>query len=325
MKKVFLSAVAIAVFGLYPASEVMAQENQDKEKSKNKLGEYDEIVIRQKDADKNGKVTIVVEDGAVTVNGKPLDEFDDESLSVRRRSATRYRMATPASPFRNGTTVWSRDGEDRPVLGVTTKITDEGVTITSVSENSGAAKAGLKEDDVITRVGDVEIDSPDELTRTIIKNKPEDKIVITYKRDGKENKTTATLGKREMTAFGAGGNVYVPAVPEMPHFEFESGPNGHTFFSTGRPRLGIRAQDTEDGKGVKVLSVDKGSVAEKAGIKEDDIITEFDGETINNTSELVSASRDARDKTSLNVKLSRNGQTQSMEIKIPKKLKTANL
>ena len=37
---------------------------------------------------------------------------------------------------------------------------------------------------------------------------------------------------------------------------------------SGRPRLGIRAQETEDGKGLKVVDVADESVASKAGIKE---------------------------------------------------------
>ena len=91
------------------------------------------------------------------------------------------------------------------------------------------------------------------------------------------------------------------------------------------PKLGIKAQDTEEGKGVKVLDVADESLAEKAGIKEGDIITEFDGKTINSADDLAEAAQDAREKSSMKVQLTRDGKSQTIEIKIPKKLKTANL
>jgi serine protease Do len=93
----------------------------------------------------------------------------------------------------------------------------------------------------------------------------------------------------------------------------------------GRPRLGIRAQDTEDEKGAKVLDIAEESIAEKAGIKKDDVITEFDGKPVNNADDLSAAARDSREKPSIKVKLNRGGTAQNVEIKIPKNLKTTNL
>jgi len=116
---------------------------------------------------------------------------------------------------------------------------------------------------------------------------------------------------------------------ETPGFNFDW--KDGDFFSPrvygfgNKPRLGIRAQDTEDGKGVKVLSVDDESTAEKAGIKEGDVITEFDGKKISSTDELVDAARDAKDKAAFKITFNRDGKSQSVEVKTPKKLKTANL
>jgi serine protease Do len=76
---------------------------------------------------------------------------------------------------------------------------------------------------------------------------------------------------------------------------------------------------------VKVLDVDNESAAEKAGLKKDDIITEFDGKKVSTTEDLIMASRDSREKPAVKVTFNRNGKSQSVEIKTPKKLKTANL
>ena len=76
---------------------------------------------------------------------------------------------------------------------------------------------------------------------------------------------------------------------------------------------------------MKVLDVDDESAAEKAGIKKDDVITEFDGKKVNSTDELASAARESKEKPAVKVTFNRDGKSQSVEIKTPKKLKTANL
>lgn len=339
MKKYFASALAIAMIALVPSTQALAQdkvEKAEKEKSKNKLSEYDEIIIKQKEVDKNGKVTVEIKDGQVTVNGKPIEEYDDENISVRKRNATRIIRSTPASPFRGQANTWSFDVDgdglnDREIafLGVSSNESEGGAKVISVTDNSAAEKAGLKEGDVITKVNDKTVSNPAELSEVISNLKPEEKATISYKRDGKANSASVTLGKRKVMGFANGG-VVAPRVHVNPHledlnFEFHNDNMNRVFNYGGRPRIGLKAQDTEDGKGVKVIDVDEGSAAEKAGIKEDDIITEFEGKAVNSADELAVASREAKDKSSMKVKLLRNGKSQDIEVKIPKKLKTANL
>ena len=106
-----------------------------------------------------------------------------------------------------------------------------------------------------------------------------------------------------------------------------SGDN-YDFFGEGFPRhqkLGLKIQDTEDGKGVKVLDVDKDSPAEKAGLKKDDIVTEIGDKKVSNTDEAREQLMDSMEKSSYSIKANRNGVPMSFEINIPKKLKTANL
>ena len=319
----YLSAAVIAFFVLFVSNTVNAQDKEDKEKSKNKLGEYDEIIIKRKDAGKDSRIIIEIKDGEVKVNGKPLDEYDDDNLSVRRKKTLTYGLAGP-SPFRNGGTNLNENhfylDEDRPFLGVTTDEAEGGAKITSISKNSAAEKAGLMKGDIITKVNDEKVEDHDDVAKAVGKLKPENKVTITYKRDGKENKVTATLGKKPGTAIYAPNSDF--------DFKYDFDHDGHMdqlFSPGGRPRIGIRAQDTEDGKGVKVLNVDEGSAAEKSGIKKNDVITEFDGKVVNSADALAQASRDAKDKSSVKIKLKRGTSLQTIEVKIPRKLKTANL
>lgn len=353
MKRLLIPVLSLGLIGLISIPS-KAQEKKEKEIKKErviirngegkneKLDEYDEIVIRQK---KGGdtKVTVEIKDGDVMVNGQPIEKFENEDVAVLKKKARVMTLTGPNAGMRRTSPFRSEGGpqqfryefdgdENKAMLGVTTETKEGSVIINEVSENSAAAKAGLQKGDVITKVDDIKIESSQGLVDAIGKYKPEEKVTVTYKRNGKENKTTATLGKREMNFFGPGADVRV--FPNMENFEFNfdmdhlrgmedmqrlQGAMG------GRPRLGIRAQETEDGKGLKVLDVADESIASKAGIKEDDIILEFNGKAVNSTEELLNASKETRDKTSFNVKVNRGGKTETLEVKIPKKLKTANL
>ena len=341
MRQYFLSLTGAATLLLLLNLPASAQDDKDKDKDKDKVKQYDEIIIRKK-TDKDGKVTVEIKDGKVTVNGKPLDDFEDENLSVRKRRSGAIVGYGNASPFRSNGGTWNFNGDDlqsfgmgdskSAFLGVATGEGKEGAEIEEVTKGSAAEKAGLRKGDVITKVGDKAVFSQDDVSAEVKKHKPEDKVTITYKRDGKEQKATATLGKRPggALAFSSPGLQHIaPGIGGLEglrnfDFNFDHGDGPQVYFG-GRPRLGIKAQDTEDGKGVKVLDVDDESVADKAGVKEDDIITEFNGKAVNSADELAAAARDAREKPSVTVKLLRDGKAQTVELKTPKKLKTANL
>ena len=335
MKKYILSVAAVLLFTGYAS---MAQQNKNEDarpkkemKKDRKLNEYEEIIIKRKDKDKDVKVTIEIKDDEVIVDGKPIDDFVNEELSVQRRDVNRYRLAHPKSRFRTEDDDWSSDfdhdfGSDKPFLGVTSEGSSEGAKIIRVSENSAAAKAGLKKDDIITKVNDKAVFDHEQLSKAIAELKPDDKVNITYKRGGKENKTTATLGKRSSDMQSRSFRAPIAPVPPMVFNFDENNEFGDVFqYHNARPKLGLKVQDTEDGKGVIVLDVDEGSAADKAGIKENDIITSFEGKEVSSAGELAKASREAKDKSSMKVQLNRNGKAQTIEVKVPKKLRTANL
>ena len=89
--------------------------------------------------------------------------------------------------------------------------------------------------------------------------------------------------------------------------------------------MGLSVQDTEDGKGVKVLDVDEDSNAAKAGVKKEDVITHVNDEAVNSADEIARKVRASRDKASFQLKVLRNGKAQTIEVKTPRKLKTADL
>ncbi|WP_039133537.1 PDZ domain-containing protein [Flavihumibacter sp. ZG627] len=389
MKNIFKKLVLPAVcLGILTVSDTVAfgqQKEKRTEKRTEKLGEYDQIIIKRKGGDvmefstkgskgekgekgakgakgKKGediRLVIEINDDNLTVNGKPLAEFDDNRIAIMKkniivRDGNTMRITIPKpprSPFQGQPRQnwnWNDDGETRvfefnmneALLGVATDKSDNGAKIIEVNKETAADKAGLKAGDIIIKVNDSKIEGPEDLTKAIGKYKPEDKVTITYLRDGKEKKASATLGKREgAMAFnmermqgleGLRGLDKLERLEELEQyrgFDREGMSNQFEFFRGGQPKLGIRAQDTEDGKGVKVLGVDEGSAAEKAGIKEGDVITSFDGKEINSVNELVDLSRAAREakKMLMPLKYLREGKEQQAELKIPRKLRTAEL
>jgi putative serine protease PepD len=70
----------------------------------------------------------------------------------------------------------------------------QGAQIQSVENGGAADKAGLQKGDVVTKVDDQVIDGSESLVATIRGHRPNDKVTLTYVRDGKTHTTTATLG-----------------------------------------------------------------------------------------------------------------------------------
>jgi len=325
MKAYFLKlSGALLLLGVL-AKGAVAQQVEEERVTNKKEEKSDLIIVHPKDG-KDTKVTIEIKDGEVKVNGKPLSEFSDDNVSVTKRKAIEGLTIAPNSRFRSGAWSYSGDGnifpgEDRAFLGVTTdRAAEGGAKINEVSNNSAAEKAGLKKGDVIVRVNDQKITSAEDLTKAIGKYKPEEKVTIVYKREGKEMNQSVALGKRKVNT------MTYSVSPDAFNFDRMQGMRGGIYGMNGRHgKLGIKAQEMEEGKGVKVLDVDDESPADKAGIKEGDIITEFDGTEVNNVEKLSEVARTASAKPSFKIKLTRDGKSQEIQVKIPKNLKTTNL
>lgn len=307
-----------------------AMTGQAQSKESPKTSKEKTITIRKK-GDSKEKMTIVVDGDKITVNGKSLEELKDSDVQVFRNDHFRELMPQirkHLSPL--GSLKMMGDdflfGVNPAFLGVTTEKNEKGARITSVEKESAAEKMGLQKDDIITKVGDSTIEGSEGLFEAIGKYKPEDKVTITYLRDGKTHTATATLGKNKMPkmqAFTLDGNNFRFHMPDMPglndrNFRFD-------FNDSQKPRLGLGIQDLAEGKGVKVLNVDEDTPAAKAGLQKDDIITGINGTAVNSVDELKSKTKDLKEGSSLSVTFLRSGKTQSATVTLPKKLKTAEL
>ena len=293
---------------------------------------YQEIIIRQK-TDKDTKVTVEIKNGELFINGKPASEYEDGNLVITKRKLKSLKNGTildggdmATSPFRQQWDLKELTTPNRAFLGVTSMRPESGpagARIAEVSPGSAADKAGLKQGDVITKLDELAIESPEDLSRAVGKYDPNEKATITYLRDGKETKVTVALGQSPGNrVFGFNG----PDGQDEQFFkQFVPRDYNYNWNNSNSPRLGIRAQDTEDGKGAKVIYVDGESAAARAGVKEQDIITAFDGHPVTDAGSLAAVARESRLKPTVKVSLLRDGKPLELEIKNPRKLKTADL
>lgn len=192
-----------------------------------------------------------------------------------------------------------------------------GVGVRGVVKGSPAEKAGLREMDVILRFDGEPVTSLRKLNRLIDESAPEHQARLTVRRGGAEQEITVTLSKRE---FGREfGNVFDGALlrrqaEEMAKNSEEWKRQGEDArrkmeewqknnpgvfalgFGWGR-RIGVSTNSLSKQladyfgveHGVLVTSVEAGSPAERAGLKAGDIITEADGERVDESGELARA------------------------------------
>src|SRR5260221_2070553 len=325
------SAFALAIALFVPVSLLAQKDEKDKEaKEKAEKKDAEQIIITRK-GDKNEKVTVEINGDKITVNGKPLDEYkDDGDLTVKLHKFKEMDALTRAGRGAwnynyNGDNNFEFFNEDanHAMLGVTTEKADQGVEVQDITKESAAEKAGLKEGDIITKIDDKKIEDPDDLSTAIKNHKPGDKVSVTFLRDKKEQKLTAELGKwKGLSAMTLNGKDFKMDMGDLnktlPRIKAVPGPYGQTWsWSGGNPKLGLSVQDTDDGKGVKVIDVDDESNAAKAGIKENDVITEVNGKAVNSTDEIAKIVKENKDKPTINLKIKRDGKAQSIEVKMP--------
>jgi serine protease Do len=210
---------------------------------------------------------------------------------------------------------------------------ERGVVLGKIVPDSPAAKAGLKENDVVTEINGQRVEGAAQFRRMIREIPAGRSIQLSVWRDGRTQTISATLGKSQerrhamkMVTPRPGAFAFrMPEIPEIPSMEW----NGNMLFGGGQPRLGIDAEDLSgqlgtffgapDGEGILVRDVNSGSPAEKAGVKAGDVITSINGERIRTVGELrekLSAKREDKDRT---VKLGvlRNKSAMSLTVELP--------
>jgi len=193
---------------------------------------------------------------------------------------------------------------------------ERGVEVSSLAPEGPAAKAGLKEGDVVLEFNGQHVEGTAQFQRLVRETPVGRPAKITVWRSGAIQTLTATVGENRqqatvITPNEGQWNFNMPEMPVMPNVEIP-----RFNMSSQNPMLGIVGESLgqEDQlaeffgvpDGVLVRSVRKGSAAEKAGIKAGDVITKVDDSKVTSSTEITRVLRNAKAKKTITVTLVRN-------------------
>jgi S1-C subfamily serine protease len=158
----------------------------------------------------------------------------------------------------------SATADERPFLGVSLQDSDSGVTVVEVLDGSAAADAGIKAGDVFTAVNGAGVATVEDVKTAIAGLNVGDDVTIDVTRGEETMSATATLGAQPARGSEprAGGNN-----PLMPG-------RGNR----GMDQLGLSYDGANQTWTITSLSEDNPLYA--AGLREGDVITALDGESV---------------------------------------------
>lgn len=323
MKYFWIGTLALA--GLAQGNAALAQQPKERKE----IRKDEKIVIKKED----GKKTVIeIKNGDIWIDGEKVASMEDgksvNSKIVIEGNGTEADRMPPLEEFFG-------QGRDMPapprkaMLGVMTnpQKSKEGAFVQEVTPNSPAAALGLKEGDLITAIDGAEIGNSRELIEAIGSHEPGEKVKVTYRRDGKTRTGEAELEKAAQEEPMAGMFRFGPEmgggdIPNLlRNFPFSAGDNPFD----PAPKLGIAAEDRADGNGVTVLEVKPGSPAEKAGLRENDVVVQLNGEKTGSVEELQSLLRELKPNEKTKLEYERSGKKMSTEVLLPKPLRKKDL
>jgi S1-C subfamily serine protease len=157
-----------------------------------------------------------------------------------------------------------------------------GAYVEEVTEGTPAEKAGLKEGDIITAFDGKPVADGDDLYQKIRRGEPGKEVPVEILRRGERRSLNVKLAERPEGPSGIWGGA--PDRERMRVFRFDAKSG---FLGVSTERLSRRAKDSLKLEGgARVAAVSSDSPAEKAGLKEGDIIIAVDGEKISGPEDL---------------------------------------
>lgn len=156
----------------------------------------------------------------------------------------------------------------------------KGVLVSSVVDGSPAEKAGIAEEDVITKIGQTTIENVFELQRLVAGLKPGTTTLVTAMRQGEPYVMQAQIGLSPLTP---GSRPAPIPVKEGPGIEVR------TLTADLAGKVGY-----EGVQGVIVIDISAGSLADESGLEEGDIITRINGRQVSNESQFAGMLKNMR-------------------------------
>jgi serine protease Do len=183
-------------------------------------------------------------------------------------------FAIPASIAKDIVTTLRDNGKvTRGWLGVQIQpVTDEiaesmgitgakGALVSDVTENSPAAKAGIRTGDTVVSVNGTEVLEPKDLARRVAQIKPGEPVEITVIRDGKPTNLSVEIGTMPADIEVGEAPIVKPSPASL-------------------SSLGLSLEKSDGGEGVTITAVEPGSAAEEKGLRTGDTILQLNGRDV---------------------------------------------
>jgi len=210
---------------------------------------------------------------------------------------------------------------------------EQGVEVTMVDQDAPAGKAGIKEHDVILTMNNTAIESKSQLQRMIHETPAGRVVTLGLSRDGQPMTIKVQLADRRKEFshnmnhedWAKDFHVEIPPIPNMPDFDV---PNVGVVVVHSSMRSGLMVENltpqlgeffgAKNGSGVLVRSVEKGSRADKAGLRAGDVIVRVGDQHIHDTSDFTHALR-GHGAGSVAVVVIRDKKEQTLTITLPQR------
>jgi len=212
---------------------------------------------------------------------------------------------------------------------------EKGVEVTMVDQDAPAGKAGVKEHDVILDLNGTAIESKTQLHRMIHETPPGRMVTLGLSRDGQpmtikvqladRSKEFAHMGSKDWNWDSKNFHVEIPPIPNLPDFEV---PNIGVVYVHSSMRSGLMVENltpqlgeffgAKNGSGVLVRSVEKGSRADKAGLRAGDVIVRVGDQPVHDTSDFTHALHD-HSAGSVSVSVIRDKREQTLTLTLPER------
>jgi serine protease Do len=212
---------------------------------------------------------------------------------------------------------------------------EQGVEVTMVDQDAPAGKAGIKEHDVILTMNGTAIESKTQLQRMIHETPAWRVVALGLSRDGQPMTIKVQLGDRHgefpHVAKGKDYEFNMPPMPNIPDFDI---PEINVVVVRSSARSGLMVENltpqlgeffgAKSGNGVLVRSVEKGSRADKAGLRAGDVITRVGDQPVHDTSDFTHALR-SHSAGSVGVAVIRDKKEQNLTLILPDRKNSGEL
>ena len=211
---------------------------------------------------------------------------------------------------------------------------EQGVEVTMVDQDAPAGKAGFKEHDVLLTMNGMSIQSKAQLQRLIHETPAGRVVTFGISRDGQPLTIKVQLADRRNEFAHMSGkdndwdrnvHIEIPPIPNLPDFD---APNIGVVVVQSSMRSGLMVENltpqlgeffgAKNGSGVLVRSVEKGSRADKAGLRAGDVITRVGDQPVHDTSDFTHVLH-SHSAGSVSVGVIRDKEEQTLTITLPER------